>query len=52
VRPELEGLHILGLLRCEEEPSAADEEKTVWRYSLADNFDRATLLSMAGVTLL
>jgi hypothetical protein len=48
IRRELEGLHILGLLRCDEEQSDTDESKTVWRYSLADGFDRATLLSMGG----
>ena len=47
VRRELEALHTLGLLRCDEEQSVTDEAKTIWRYSLADEFDRATLLSMA-----
>jgi hypothetical protein len=46
VRRELEALHMLGLLRCDEEQSVADETKTVWRYSLADGFDRKTLLTM------
>jgi hypothetical protein len=46
VRRELEALHILRLLRCDEEQSAVDEDKTVWRYSLAEDFDRATLLTM------
>jgi len=52
IRRELEGLHILGLLRCDEEQSDTDESKTVWRYSLADGFDRATLLTMRGEQLL
>jgi hypothetical protein len=52
IRRELEGLHILGLLRCDEEQSDTDESKTVWRYSLANGFDRATLLSMGGEQLL
>jgi hypothetical protein len=47
IRRELEGLHTLGLLLCEEEQSVADENKTVWRYSLANGFDRATLIPMA-----
>jgi hypothetical protein len=47
VRRELEALHTLGLLRCDEDQSVTDETKTIWRYSLADEFDRATLLSMA-----
>ena len=46
IRRELAALHTLGLLRCNEEQSVADESKTVWRYSLADTFDRDTLLSM------
>jgi hypothetical protein len=51
IRRELEGLHILGLLRCDEEQAETDEAKTVWRYSLADGFDRATLLTMGGEQL-
>jgi Bifunctional DNA primase/polymerase, N-terminal len=47
-RRELEALHMLGLLRCDEEQSSEPEEKTVWRYSLADSFDVATLQSMGG----
>ena len=47
VRRELEALHMLGLLRCDEEQSVVDENKTIWRYSLADNFDRKTLQFMA-----
>jgi hypothetical protein len=47
-RRELEALHMLGLLRCDEEQSSGSEEKTVWRYSLADRFDAATLQSMGG----
>jgi hypothetical protein len=46
VRRELEALHMLGLLRCDEEQSTVDENKTIWRYSLADNYDRKTLLAM------
>jgi hypothetical protein len=45
-RRELEALHTLGLLRCDEEQSVIDETKTIWRYSLADEFDRNTLLAM------
>jgi hypothetical protein len=52
IRRELEGLHIPGLLRCDEEQAETDEKKTVWRYSLADGFDRATLLTMGGEQLL
>ena len=48
VRRELEALHILKLLRCDEEQSGVDEDKTVWRYSLAEDFDRATLLTWGG----
>jgi len=49
---EMEALHMLGLLQCREE-SQRDEgnkDKTVWRYTLADGFDRETLLAMAGQT--
>ena len=49
VRRELEGLHVLGLLGCDEEPSAVDENKTIWRYSLTPEFDCETLLTMAGL---
>jgi hypothetical protein len=47
IRRELEALQTLELLRHKEEQSVTDETKTVWRYSLADDFDRATLLTMA-----
>jgi hypothetical protein len=46
VRRELAALETLSLLQCEEEQSVADESKTVWRYSLAAAFDRATLQAM------
>jgi hypothetical protein len=49
VRRELEALHMLGLLRCDEEQSTTDEKKTVWRYSLAAGFDRDTLLDIKAV---
>ena len=49
VRRELEALHMLRLLRCDEEKSVVDETKTVWRYSLAAGFDRETLLTMSGL---
>ncbi len=43
---------MLGLLRCEgEKPGGYDtdeKERTVWRYRLADGFDRATLLATAS----
>ena len=47
-RRELEALHMLGLLRCDEEQSSGPEEKTVWHYSLADSFDTATLQTISG----
>jgi hypothetical protein len=52
VRRELEALHTLGLLRCDEEESTADDGKTrtIWRYSLANEFDRDTLLRMLEPT--
>jgi hypothetical protein len=51
-RRELEALHMLGLLCCDEEQSSGPEEKTVWRYSLADSFDVATLQSMCGEVMI
>jgi hypothetical protein len=49
---EMEALHMLGLLRCREksQPDEEGKDKTVWRYTLADGFDRKTLLAMAGQT--
>jgi hypothetical protein len=48
VRRELEALHTIGLLHCDEEQTTANDgkTKTIWRYSLADGFDRDTLLRM------
>jgi DNA-binding transcriptional ArsR family regulator len=49
---EMEALNMLGLLRCEGEKSGGydtdEKERTVWRYRLADGFDRATLLATAS----
>jgi hypothetical protein len=41
---------MLGMLRCDEEETTTTtfQEKTIFRYSLADDFDRATLLAMVG----
>jgi hypothetical protein len=48
VRRELEALHTLGLLSCVEETMTGDAGKTykIWRHSLAESFDRNTLLAM------
>jgi hypothetical protein len=43
---ELEALHTLSLLQCDEEQSATDVNKSVWYYSLSGRFDRDTLLAM------
>jgi hypothetical protein len=43
---------MLGRLRCDEEQSAGPEEKTVWRYALAADFDRDALLTMVGERLI
>jgi hypothetical protein len=53
VRREMDALHMLGILKFEEETKTTTnyEEKYIWYYSLADNFDRTTLLAMAGVSL-
>jgi hypothetical protein len=51
VQREMDGMHMLGLLKCEEveeevEESEADRRKTKWLYSLADDFDEDTLVEM------
>jgi hypothetical protein len=49
VRRELEALSMLGLLQCDEETAGFAEERTIWRYSIASDFDHNTLLAMAVV---
>jgi hypothetical protein len=49
VRRELEALYMLRLLQCEETDEENDKGKvvkTIYEYSLADEFDAATLLAM------
>ena len=49
VRRELEALHMLRLLQCQETDEHNDKGKlvrTIYQYSLADAFDRETLLAM------
>ena len=47
IRRELQALHIIGLLSCEEETVQKDfKEKHVYKYSLADGFDYETLRAM------
>src|SRR5690242_7911060 len=51
VRRELEALHMLRLLQCEETDEYDTKGKgkvvrTIYEYSLDDKFDRATLLAM------
>jgi hypothetical protein len=51
VRRELEALHMLRLLQCEESDEINDKGKvvrTIYEYSLDDGFDRDTLLAMTG----
>jgi hypothetical protein len=52
IRRELEALHMLGMLRCDEEETITKtlKEKLIFRYSLAENFDRPTFLAMANKT--
>src|SRR5262249_19649639 len=53
VRRELEALHMLRLLQCEETDEENDKGKvvrTIYEYSLDDKFDRATLLAMTRKT--
>jgi hypothetical protein len=45
IRRELEALHMLTLLQCDEEKSVTDD-KSIWYYSLSGKFDRDTLLAM------
>jgi hypothetical protein len=49
VRRELECLHMLQLLRCDEtqEKDSQGKEYTIWRYRLDEDFDVATLRTMA-----
>ena len=49
VRRELEGMHMLGLLRCDETEDVGKDGKeyTIWRYRLADGYDEETLRTMA-----
>ena len=49
VRRELECMHMLGLLRCDEteETGKDGKEHTIWRYRLADDYDEETLRTMA-----
>jgi hypothetical protein len=51
IKRELEALHMLGLVRCVEENTTTKnfQEKTIWHYSLAENFDRATLRAMGTI---
>ena len=49
VRRELEALHMLRLLKCDESDDTNDKGKvvgTIYEYNLADKFDRETLLAM------
>jgi hypothetical protein len=51
VRRELEALHMLRLLQCEESDEENDKGKvvrTIYEYSLGAKFDRDTVLAMAG----
>ena len=49
IKRELEALHMLGLVHCEENIITTNfQDKTTWHYSLAANVDRRTLLAMAG----
>lgn len=48
VRRELECMHMLGLLRCDETDDVGSDGKryTIWRYRLADDYDEETLRAM------
>jgi hypothetical protein len=49
VRRELECLHALGLLRCDETEEIGNDgkERSIWRYRLAADYDEETLRTMA-----
>jgi hypothetical protein len=57
IKREMEALHILGILRCDEEArmqmdltdKTGMSEKRTWRYSLSDGYDEETLLGMTAV---
>jgi hypothetical protein len=54
VKREMEALLMLRLLQCDEELEEevqGEKMRTAWRYSLADKFDRATLLAMSVPSL-
>jgi hypothetical protein len=50
VKREMEALHMLGILRCDESAGVDDDGapsgKTIWHYDLGFDFDQATLLDM------
>jgi hypothetical protein len=51
VKREMDGLNFLGILHCDEDTIpgySGGKDKTIWRYRLAPEFDRGTLLAMAG----
>ena len=55
VRRELEALHMLRLLQCEETDEENDKGKivkTIYQYSLGEDFDRDTLLAMTAPSAL
>jgi hypothetical protein len=50
VKREMDALNFLGILVCEEDTIqgyGGGKDKIIWRYQLAPEFDRATLLAMA-----
>jgi hypothetical protein len=50
VKREMDALNFLGILVCEEDTIqgyGGGKDKTIWRYRLAPEFDRDTLLAMA-----
>jgi hypothetical protein len=53
VRREMDALNMLSILKYDEDTKMNPNctEKIIWYYSLADDFDRATLLAMASVQL-
>jgi hypothetical protein len=50
IKRELEGLYMLGILKCDEATDEDHDDRRKWFYSLDPSFDYKTLAAMAGRT--
>jgi hypothetical protein len=50
IKRELEGLYMLGILKCDEATDEDHDDRRKWFYSLNPSFDYKTLAAMAGRT--